>query len=255
MAKNYDYFYKEANEAEANVLLKYFNVQPHHIVVDIGSGTGFLAERLYERSELKNPVWCVDPSAEMQEEAKKKKGLFPIQKPADEFLDELALDQCFDRAMCIATPHHFADAVKIYRGVESILSPGGVFLVMEARGFIFPWFTKVENRMGAFFGERKEITSACLRLTKFDVDVKEENIEFKVTKSKWYHMLRGRFNSNVKELTDEEIEEGIDELERGKLKDLKPQDNISISGTLLVFIARKKSNSEVNVWQINQYLG
>ena len=88
MAKNYDYFYKEINEAKANVLIKYFGVQPHHTVVDIGSGTGFLAERLFERSELKTPVWCVDPSAEMQEEAKKKKGVFPVQKNADEFLDE-----------------------------------------------------------------------------------------------------------------------------------------------------------------------
>ena len=175
----------------------------------------------------------------MQEEAKKKKSVFPVQKPADEFLDELAIDQYFDRAMYIGTPHHFADAVKIYRGVESILSPGGVFLVMEGGEFTFPWFTKVENRMGAFFGERKEITSSCLRLTKFDVEVKEENIDFNVTKSKWYDMLRGRFHSSLTELTDEEIEEGIDELQRGKLKDLKPQDDISISCKLNVFIARK----------------
>lgn len=90
----------------------------------------------------------------MQGETKQKKGVFPVQKNADEFLDELAVDQSFDRAMCIATSHHFADAVKIYRGVESILSPSGVFLVMEGTEFWFPWFTKVENRMGTFFGER-----------------------------------------------------------------------------------------------------
>ena len=227
LAKNFDYFYKAINEAEAKVLLKYFNVQSHHSVVDLASGTGFLAERLFERSELKNPVWCVDPSAEMQGEIKHKKGVFPLQKHADEFPDELAVDQCFNRAICIATSRlacvasvsvgfgskenhsapcnsllpnctetlatqatsrHFADAVKIYWGVESILSPGGVFLVMEGTEFSFPWFTKVENRMGPFFGERKEITSACLRLTKFDVEVTEENILFNVTKSKWYHV-------------------------------------------------------------------
>ena len=54
---------KEVNQAEANVLLKYFNGQPHHTVVDIGSLTGLNAERLFQRSELQNPVWCVDPSA------------------------------------------------------------------------------------------------------------------------------------------------------------------------------------------------
>ena len=80
--------------------------------------------------------------------------MFPVQKNADEFLDELAPDQYFDRVKCNTATHHFADAVKIFKGVESILSPGGVFLVMEGSEFTFPWFTKVENRMGAFFGER-----------------------------------------------------------------------------------------------------
>ena len=64
---------------------------------------------------------------------------------------------------------------------------------MEGTEFSFPWFTKVENRMGTFFGERKEITSACLRLTKFDVEVTEENILFNVTKSKWYRVHSERF--------------------------------------------------------------
>lgn len=53
----------------------------------------------------------MDPSAAMQEEAKKKE-VFSVQKSADEFLDEcVVIDQCFDRAMCVATPHHFVDAV------------------------------------------------------------------------------------------------------------------------------------------------
>ena len=77
-----------------------------------------------------------------------------------------------------------------------------------------------ESYGGYLFGERKEITSACLRLAKFEVEVTEENIDFNVTKSKWYDMLLGRFICGLTELTDEEIEEGIDELQRIKLKDL-----------------------------------
>lgn len=77
LAKNFDYFYKEINEAEAKVLLKYFNVQPHHTVVDNGSGTGVLEERLFERSELKNPVWCVDQAQKCKEKPSKRKAYFP----------------------------------------------------------------------------------------------------------------------------------------------------------------------------------
>lgn len=44
------------------------------------------------------------------------------------------------------------------------------------------------------------------------------------------------------EFIDQEIEEGIEELERGKFKDLKLEDDISIFGMLYVFIVIKKSN-------------
>ena len=246
LGNDYDNFYKARHEAQFTVLLKYFDVQPDHIVVDIGSGTGFLAERLTEKFQLKNLVWCVEPSAEMQEVAKKKKGVFPIQKTVDEFLSELNKDQRFDRVMCIATAHHFADPVKIYSGVEAFLSPGGVFLVVQASEYLYPWFTKTENRIGAFLAERKENTSSWLRLANFDVEVSDEMIDYDVTKSQWYDMLRGRFHSILSELSDKEIEEGIDELEKGKLKDLKLHDDICISCKLLVFTARKKIHVATN---------
>ncbi|KAJ7356294.1 hypothetical protein OS493_025402 [Desmophyllum pertusum] len=118
LAKSYDFFYKERNETKFAALLKYFDVQPDHFVVDIGSGTGYLAEKAFEKFQLKNPIWCMEPCAEMQEVAKKRKGVLPIQKNADEFFkDFVDSDLRFDRAMCISAAHHFGDPVKIYRSI------------------------------------------------------------------------------------------------------------------------------------------
>ncbi|XP_078342642.1 uncharacterized protein LOC144628413 [Oculina patagonica] len=178
----------------------------------------------------------------MQEVAKKKKGVFPIQKTADEFLDGLNKDQRFDRAFCIGAAHHFSDPIKIYRGVEAFLSPGGVFLVVQVSEYFYPLFTKSANRISTFVSERKENTASLLRLANFDVEVSEEKIEYSVTKSQWYDTVRGRFHSTLRELSDEEIEEGIDELEKGKLKGLKLDDDVSMSCKLLIFTAKKKSN-------------
>ncbi|KAJ7356295.1 hypothetical protein OS493_025403 [Desmophyllum pertusum] len=102
-----------------------------------------------------------------------------------------------------------------------------------------PLFTRAENVNDAMLVGTKENTCAWLRLANFDVEVLEERIDYSVTKSKWYDMLRGRFYSSLRELNDVEIEEGIDELERGKLKDLNLQDDIPIFSTSLIFIAKK----------------
>ena len=53
-------------------------------------------------------------------------------------------------------------------------------------------------------------------------------------------MLRGRFHSTLRELSDGEIEEGIDELDKGILQHANRDDDIPISMTLLIFMAKKK---------------
>ena len=50
--------------------MKCLDLKPEHVVADIGSGTGAIAKDLFELSGLNNPIWCVDPSVEMQEVAR-----------------------------------------------------------------------------------------------------------------------------------------------------------------------------------------
>ena len=48
-----------------------------------------------------------------------------------------------------------------------------------------------------------------------------------VTKAKLYDMFRGRYMSMFRQLSDEQIEEGINELEKGAFKDVKNDDCIN----------------------------
>ena len=104
----------------------------------------------------------------------------------------------------------------------------------------FPLFKKAKNRFTSFVSGRKEGTSAFLRSANFEVEVSVEQLAFMVKKSKWYDMLRGRFHSTLLELSDGEIEEGIDELDKGILQHANRDDDIPISMTLLIFMAKKK---------------
>lgn len=80
--------YKEVFEGLIPPLMKSLALKPRQAVADIGSGTGFIANELFKLSGLNNPIWCVDPSLEMQELARQKEGFYPVQKTAEEFCSD-----------------------------------------------------------------------------------------------------------------------------------------------------------------------
>jgi len=55
-----------------------------------------------------------------------------------------------------------------------------------------------------------------------------------LTKSKLYEMFRRRYVSTFYQLTDEQIEEGIKELEKETFKDVKDEDLINCNTVVLV---------------------
>ena len=242
VASNYDSFYQARNETLMNALLKYFDdVQPKHVVADIGSGTGFFAERLFEERHLTNAIWCVDPSPGMQAVAKKRKGVYPITKRVEEFLHDFKIEKFFDKALCICCIHHFAELLEIFRGLEASLRPGGTLLVVTTgKSSNLPLFTNAEKSLGASTSNFKERITAMLRKANFEVEVSEEKIYGGLKKSRWYEMLRGRFQSTLSEFTDEEIEDGINELETGKLKGLCLEDEVKLHYSYDILKATKR---------------
>ena len=85
--------------------MKCLDLKPEHVVADIGSGTGAIAKDLFELSGLNNPVWCVDPSVEMQEVARQKKGVYPVVKTAEEFFANPQIREKFDRVLATISAH------------------------------------------------------------------------------------------------------------------------------------------------------
>ena len=105
--------------------MKSLDLKPHHTVADIGSGIGFIAENIFESFALENPVWCVDPSAEMQEVARERKGTYPVQKTAEEFFTDAKTSQCFDTVLTAFSEHHFVNPQAVYEGMFRSLRPSG----------------------------------------------------------------------------------------------------------------------------------
>ncbi|KAJ7365782.1 hypothetical protein OS493_002500 [Desmophyllum pertusum] len=240
VVEKYDYFFQEYHEARIPVLMKYLDLKPSHIVADIGSGTGFIAEQLYQLSGLTNPVWCVDPSAEMQEVAGKRKGLYPVQKTAEEFFSdpEINHNQVFDRVICAASSHHFVDPVAVYKGIVRSLRPGGFFIQVNIVDVNHPVFKTAENVIGKYSkNAAKEIQPRLLQEMNLQAKISHQEVTsptMAVSKSKLYEIYRGRCVSRLYQLSDEQIEEIIKELENEILKDVKDDDRINYNYVFLV---------------------
>lgn len=146
MADKFDYFFKEFHEANIPILIECLDLQPHHIIADIGSGTGIIAEKLYEKCGLTKAIWCVDPSVEMQEKAWKREGTYPVLKTAEEFFSHPEIAHCFDRVISIGAAHHFADPVAVYKSIFHSLRPGGIFIEVTTMDTGYPCFKSAKSR-------------------------------------------------------------------------------------------------------------
>ena len=71
----------------------------------------------------------------------------------------------------------------------------------------------------------------CLRHHGLKVEVSEEKMMFNMSKHHWYAVLRMRYMSCLHCLSDQDIEEGIAELERKKFRGER---NITVAAAITV---------------------
>lgn len=235
VAHNYEYLFKEMYEGFLPLLMKTLDLKPHNVVADIGSGNGSIAENIFQSFSLNNPVWCVDPSEEMQEVARKRKGTYPVQKTAEEFFSDPKISQCFDTIVAVFSTHHFVDPNTVYKGIFRSLRPSGSFVQFDSVRHCHPIFKMATNGLSSYFqkvSERKQF----LRDIKFQGKLSQGELSFawSLTKSKLYEMFRCRYVSTFHQFSDEQIEAGIEELESEALKDVKDEDLINCNTVVLV---------------------
>ena len=216
--------------------MKSLDLKPHHIVADIGSGTGLIAETIFESFGLKNPVWCVDPNAEMQELACKRKGIYCVQKTAEEFFSDPGISQCFDMIIAVFSTHHFVDPDVVYKGIFRSLRPGGTFVHILTISDGHPKFKAAVDKMNIHYFQKMSEMKKFLREIKFQGKFTQKEVcyPWRVTKSKLYEMFRCRYMSMFCQLSDEQIEEGIKELESETLKDVKDNELINCTYVILM---------------------
>lgn len=187
-------------------------------------------------ADLQNPVLCVDPSSEMLQVAIKRGGLIVCNTTADDFFTTNDWTK-YNKVLLNECAHLFPDTLSTLRKAAEYLPKDGLLiLINRANVCTFPLWKELKKKFTVHSGD---IFQTFLEQAGFKVGVTTETYTIPMTKGEWYTKLRKRMFTALYEFSDEEIEEGLMELDREWFPGKDEGDLIEIKDTLYFFSATK----------------
>ena len=215
VADHYSTLAPDYDEIMSCTHLPIVNIIKHNIplkktdqIVDIGGGTGNVIQLLKREFDVEKPVACVEPNLKMLQVAMKMDGIIPIHSTAEKFFAKP--NYPLDIVMMNYTCHHFHDPAGVFSNLAKYMSDEGTCMITQLHPPTTVCFSALLEKWITVDNEElyKILDSNNLKYKFF---MWKEPVE--KSKQWWYKRLRGRWVSPLSLLTDEEIEEGIRELE------------------------------------------
>ncbi len=199
-------------------------------LVDIGGGTGIFTSRLAHEADLQC-AYCIEPSPAMCDEASKLDNIRAICTDASGFC---TLNLPYTKLLLKEVIHHIRDREEFWKNIHHQLPPTGKLLIITRPQHIaFPFFDAAKEAFAANQPPHDVLVSE-LQKGGFSVETQCRSHTFTLPKQQWYLMLRHRFMSDLSHFSDQEIEEGIDEIEKKY-----PENHLTIVDNLIFITATK----------------
>lgn len=203
------YFSDDYKDFVISHILSDLQLSPDDILADVGGGTGSFTSRLVSEGGLQN-AYCVEPSAPMCDEASKFSNITAICTDAHGFLEQ---NIPFTKMLLKEVIHHVTDRETFWHNTYNTLPRGGKLLIItRPQRIAFPFFDAAKE---AFARNQPphEVLEAELEGSGFKISTSHRSHTFTLPKESWYEMLRHRFMSDLGVFGDQEIEQGIIEIE------------------------------------------
>lgn len=225
------YFSDEYKNFVVNHIIGDLSLSRNDILADVGGGTGTFTSRLVDEVGLQK-AYCIEPSSTMCDEASKLKNITSLCSDAHGFLAEQIP---FTKILLKEVIHHIPNTELYWKNVYGAMPHGGKLLIItRPQKIAFPFFAAAKE---AFAKNQPphELFESQLKACGFTIKTSQRSHTFTLPKESWYEMLRHRFMSDLAIFTDEEIEEGIQEIEKNYLGE-----SIDIIDNLIFITATKK---------------
>ena len=176
------------------------------------TSTGFIASM----AGLEKPLICVDPVREMLDIGIRNNiaNIETICETAEQFSER---EIHYDKLLIKGAIHHFPinKLTKIFSGLSNQLSKGGLILIEKTKeqGQSYPTFQKARHLHSLSEEGRSELLLDIFQTLGYEVTTKIVEARARMTKAEAIRNIRNRYTSTLELLTDQEIQEGIEEVE------------------------------------------
>lgn len=211
-------------------------------LADIGGGTGIFTLELVQRSGCSAVL--VEPAPEMIKQAEEREGgagMRCVCASVQKFLASCeGASEKFDRLLLKEMAHHIPEdeRTEAFAGLARLLEPGGKLLILtRPHSPDYPLFAAAraewqKDTPATFHPGLEE----ALRGAGLKVETTPEAFPMALPKSVWYDMIRQKFWSCFSNLSDEQLEAGIAELEE---KGAAAQEEFNFKEVELFMVATK----------------
>jgi len=208
--------YNFLGEEGAKVIVDLLDIKEDDRLVDLGAGTCKTAGMVAQLAGLKYPVLCVDPVQEMLEIGKEIHNIETLCATADEFVKK---DIKYDKVIIKGAVHHFPinKMREIFEGIKKQLNDNGAILIDQSRGnnkIGMPFFKKGIDTQNQLNAGVVQLVENVLKDLGFKVDLKLNDVDMKTSKENAIKIIKNRSVSGLSTLSDEEIKEGIEEVDK-----------------------------------------
>jgi len=207
--------YQNNGDYQRWLLARVIEALPHECktLVDIGCGTANFSGALQEAARLQ--ITGVEPSAEMAKKAKEY-GVNVEVQDAMSWADGAVNAGAKHEAMMLKeVRHHIDDPESLYKKLAACLNPCGKILLLtrpdKSDGYPFPAKAHDSWADGNEVPLQKHVDA--LEAAGLQVNVKVERFPVSMARDEWGRLVRARFWSNLSSLNDNEIEDGLKELD------------------------------------------
>ena len=173
----------------------------------------------------------------MLQVAEKRNGVETHLATGDQFFAECKPQKTYNKILISQVAHFFPDPQETFRKAFNFLPVGGIMaIVAHSSECTLPLWKAIQEKFSPKHAYNFE---EFMENAGFKVTSVVEVGKAKMTKRDWYDKLRGRMFSTLDVISDEEIEEGLRELDEKWFPGKRDTDIIEVRDQLILYIAKK----------------